>query len=58
MEKDAMTIAEFCRRHGISRGMYYKLPRDQRPTEMRVGRRVLITREAAEAWRRHREADA
>jgi hypothetical protein len=50
---DCLSVAEFCRRNGISKPFYYKL-RDQglTPDEIRLGARVLITREAAEQWRR------
>jgi hypothetical protein len=58
-ERDAFTIDEFCVRHGISRGTYYNLKDiGKAPTEMRAMGRVLISREAAEAWRRAREAEA
>jgi predicted DNA-binding transcriptional regulator AlpA len=52
---DCYSILEFCRRHGISRPHFYRL-REQglTPVEFRLGARVLITREAAEAWRRER----
>lgn len=50
-EKAATSIEIFCENHGISRAFYYKLPTDLRPAEIRVGRRVLISREAASAWR-------
>jgi hypothetical protein len=53
---DAYSIAEFCERHRISVPLYYKL-RQQKltPTEIRLGARVLISRESAAAWRRERE---
>ncbi len=54
--KDAYSILEFCQRHDLSRSGYYNMPLQDRPREMRVGSRVLISREAAEAWRRAREA--
>jgi hypothetical protein len=54
---DAYSIAEFCRRHGISIQLFYKL-KAQMPTTFKVGNRVLISREAAERWRREREAAA
>jgi hypothetical protein len=50
-ERDAYSVAEFCRRHNISRGKYYDLPPEDRPREMRIGTRVLITQEEAAAWR-------
>ncbi len=46
-----VTIKEFCQSHGISRALYYKTPLDQRPAELRLGRRVIITTEAAVNWR-------
>ena len=57
-ELDAYSIPEFCRRHNISRGSYYNLKaRDEGPREARVLNRILITKEAAEAWRRARELE-
>jgi predicted DNA-binding transcriptional regulator AlpA len=58
--KDAYTIIEFCAAHGISRATFYALLRAGRgPRLMRVSaNRVAISREAAEDWRRAREADA
>jgi hypothetical protein len=52
---EAYSIAEFCRRHGISVQLFYKC-KNQMPRTFRVGTRVLISREAAAAWRRDREA--
>ena len=55
-EHDALSIPEFCRRHQISMAMYFKIAREGiGPRVMRVGRRTIISREAAEAWRRERE---
>ncbi len=49
---DCFTIAEFCQRNRISRQFYSKLREQGKgPKEMRLGSRVLITREAADAWR-------
>jgi excisionase family DNA binding protein len=48
-----LTIEEFCARNRISKQFYYKLrAKGQAPTEMRLGTRVLISKEAAEEWRR------
>lgn len=48
----AYTLKEFCDAHGFSIGFYYVLKkRKQAPKEMKVGRRVLISAEAAAAWR-------
>ena len=55
-EADALSIAKFCRRHGISLAMFYKLVNQELgPQTFFVGTRVLISREAAAAWRRQRE---
>jgi hypothetical protein len=49
----AFSIREFCDAHGISWGHYFNLrKRGEGPREMRAGARVLITREAADEWRR------
>jgi hypothetical protein len=54
---DAFSIAEFCRRHRVSVQLFYKM-RDQMPATFRLGSRVLISREAATAWRAGRTATA
>lgn len=54
----AFSVAEFCRDHGISRGLFYRLVREGRgPAIMKLNRRTLISREAAEEWRRHIESE-
>jgi hypothetical protein len=59
MEREAYTIEEFCRSHGFSRAHYFNVAREGRgPRIMRVGARVLISKEAAAEWRRTREAAA
>jgi hypothetical protein len=51
-ETEAFTIQQFCQAHGISRALFYILKRQNRgPSLMRVGRRVLISVEAAREWR-------
>jgi hypothetical protein len=51
------TIDEFCDENRISRSLLYKMIREGRgPRLMKVGRRTLITHEAAEDWRRQMEA--
>ncbi|AMN40184.1 hypothetical protein [Rhodoplanes sp. Z2-YC6860] len=53
----AFTIAEFCKAHRISEAMFFKLRNaGLGPREMRTGRRVTISLEAAHDWRREREA--
>lgn len=59
MGRAAFSVAEFCREHGISRGLFYRLLREGRgPRVIKAGRRTLISREAAEQWRRRMEAAA
>ena len=54
----AFSIPEFCRRHGISRAHFYNLSKSgDAPVVMRVGRRTLISAEAAAVWR-HRMEEA
>jgi hypothetical protein len=49
---DTMSIAEFCRRHNISRATYANLQIIHRgPEVIRLGGRVLISLEAAAVWR-------
>lgn len=50
--KFASTIPQFCSDHNISRSGYYNL-RNQNlaPDEIHLGRKVLITDEAAAEWR-------
>ena len=56
IEREALTIVEWCQAHGISRATFYKLvSAGLAPRRMRVGRRVLISREAAAEWRRKME---
>jgi hypothetical protein len=55
--RKASSIDEFCRDHGISRAMFYKLQRaGLGPRVMVVGTRKLVSIEAAAAWRRDRES--
>ena len=55
-EVDTYTIAEFCVRNRICRAYYYKLrPLGLAPAEMRLGSKVVISKEAAAVWRRKME---
>lgn len=46
------TVEQFCETHCISRAFFNKLCRQgQAPDLIRVGRRILISDEAAAAWR-------
>jgi predicted site-specific integrase-resolvase len=52
----ANSIQTFCRSHGISRATFYNLQRrGEGPIVMKVGKRTLVSDEAAEAWRRRME---
>ena len=52
----AYFISEFCAAHRLSPSMYFKLKSvGKAPAEMQVGRRRMVSVEAAEAWRRERE---
>src|SRR5262245_2263729 len=53
-DRDAFSVEEFCRRHGISVQLFYKL-KTEMPTTFRVGARVLISKESAARWRAARE---
>ena len=57
---DAYSIATFCKKHAISESFFHKLKNlGLAPATMRVGTRVLISREAARAWRkRHTETSS
>lgn len=55
--RQAFSILQFCEDHDLSRATFYSLLRDgDAPETMRVRGRVLISREAAEQWRRRMEA--
>ncbi|MGM4959841.1 hypothetical protein [Bradyrhizobium sp. 604_D8_N2_3] len=57
----AMSVAQFCKAHGFSVAMFYKMKRQDRklvPRQMTVGNRTLITIESAAAWRAARDAVA
>lgn len=48
----AYSIDAFCETHSISRAMFYLLLKDGKgPRTMKVGRRTLISAEAAHDWR-------
>jgi hypothetical protein len=54
-DADCLSVAEFCRRNGISKPFYFKLrAQGLGPEEIRLGARVLITRQSAEKWRAER----
>ncbi len=47
----AYTINSFCAAYSISRSLFYKLQEQGKaPKTFKLGKRVLISRDAAEAW--------
>jgi hypothetical protein len=51
-ERLAFTVDEFCRMHSISKAHFYNLQkRGEAPAVLCVGKKRLITVEAAAAWR-------
>jgi len=58
MDSKAYSILQFCSAHSISRALFYLLLKDGRaPAVMKVGRRTLISAEAAAAWRKRMETE-
>ena len=59
MSLEAISIAEFCKSHSISRATFYNLrKRGKAPKTLIVGRRRLVELRAAAAWRREMEEPA
>jgi predicted DNA-binding transcriptional regulator AlpA len=59
MQQAAYSVTQFCAAHGIARTTLYELFRQKRgPRTMKVGRRVLISAEAAADWRKRMEDDS
>ena len=57
--KACSSVTEFCAEHGISRALFYLLlARGDGPRIMKVGRRTLVTAEAADEWRSRMERQA
>jgi hypothetical protein len=51
-EPASYSVAAFCKAHSLCRASFYKLLKAGRaPAFIRVGRKILISREAAQAWR-------
>lgn len=56
LPRAAFTIKEFCEAHRLSEAMYYKIrAAGLGPREMRAMRKITISVEAAQQWRRERE---
>jgi hypothetical protein len=57
IQRQAYSIAEFCAAFGIARSTLYRLLQvGEGPTVYHVGRRTLISVQAADDWRRRMEA--
>ena len=56
-EKQAYSVVGFCKAHEISRGLFYlQHKQGLGPKLMKIGRRTLISAEAAREWRRRMES--
>ena len=56
LQKHSFSIKEFCELHAISRSFFYLLrEKGEAPRLMKVGRRMLVSAEAAAEWRRNME---
>ncbi|HZW20241.1 hypothetical protein [Noviherbaspirillum sp.] len=52
MSKPVFTIRQFCEDHDLSKAFFYKLVRNGLgPKVLKVGRRSMVTTEAAAEWR-------
>ena len=59
MSIEAQSIKDFCKSHGISISYFYKLKEQGKaPRIMSLGRRQLVSSEAAAEWRKEMEAEA
>lgn len=55
-ERKALTVSEFCEMYRVGRNLFYKLlSAGLGPQIMKVGRRTLISIDAADAWSREME---
>jgi predicted DNA-binding transcriptional regulator AlpA len=58
LDPAAYTVSGFCEEHHISRSYLYRLWSERRgPRRTKLGRRTLISGEAAAAWRRQMEVE-
>tara|TARA_R110002095_G_scaffold144870_2_gene125284 strand:- start:1046 stop:1231 length:186 start_codon:yes stop_codon:yes gene_type:complete len=55
----AQSVQDFCQANGISQSFFYKLAKQGKaPRIMKVGKRTLISSEAAQEWREQMESQA
>ena len=56
---EAYTIEQFCEAYQFSHTSFFKMKKAGRgPREIRVGKRVILTRQAIADWCRERETEA
>ncbi len=56
-QPQALSVAQFCAAHNLSRATFYNLLKiGQGPAIMKVGKRTLVSVEAAQRWRSAMEA--
>lgn len=59
MQNEVFSVAQFCSAYAVSRAKLYQiLKAGTGPATFKLGRKTLISREAAEKWRRALEAAA
>lgn len=57
IEKQAFSIPEFCAAYSVGRAKLYRMMKaGEGPRIMKVGRKTIISKEAADEWRRNIEA--
>ena len=57
MSIHAQSVEDFCNANGISQSFFYKLAKQGKaPRTMKVGRRTLVSSEAAQEWREEMES--
>ena len=59
VELEAYSVESFCEAHSISRSFFYELlNRGRGPRTLKIGKKVLISRESAAEWRNQRSPNA
>jgi hypothetical protein len=56
--RSLLSVSAFCADHGVSRSLFYRLQQEERgPRLTKIGRRTLISAEAAAEWRARMERE-
>lgn len=56
LDSKTQSVDDFCKSHSISKAFFYNLVKDGKgPRLMKVGRRTLVSAEAAKEWRQRME---